>query len=344
MIGQSGKPFSNASFAALASRAAILAARCTVLGAALMLSSCNLDNVLHSSGNPDLEGKVVLGLKTALQVGIDSSSAAASQLNGYFAHKVIKILLPEEAAQALATAEEVGAYVKPFKTELQALQAAVNFAAGPTDQNSFAGNLNASSSLLTQITSLEGISDSLIKYMNRAAEMAAPRSVPIFKDAITSMTIADGLELLNSADSTAATGYLNGKTLPGLSAAFSPIVDSTLTKVPLTQYWGVFRTNYNLVLTNYQKLIAFQVSWNNNTVVKAFPDLQVGKLKAVDNKPIETESLGKWTTDKALFGLFYLVGEQEKDIRRDPLGYVRNLSADISGILKEVFGDIMKMQ
>ena len=326
---------------------ASLAAAAGIFISGLSLGSCTLDDLMLDPSNKSLslDEKVVLGLKTALEVGIDSSSTAASRLNGYLAHKVIKILLPEEAEQALATAEEVSAYVKPFKSELESMQALVGLAnLGASDKNSFSSNLAASSTLLTQVIQLEGVSDSLIKYMNRAAEMAAPRSVPIFKGAITGMTIRDGLSLLNSSDSTAATGYLNGKTFSPLSSAYSPIVDSTLTKVPLTEYWGDFRDGYNSLLANYQKLLAFQASWNNNAVVKTLPSLQVDKLKAVDNKPIATESLGKWTTDKALSGLFYLVGEEEKDIRRDPFGYARGLAANVSDILKEVFGEIMEME
>lgn len=317
-----------------------------VLGGALALASCSLEDLMETSGGTSdktLNEKVVLGLKTALQVGIDSSAQAASKVNGYLAHKVIKILLPEEAAQALQAAEEVGALVKPFAADLDVMQGVVNLTSG-VDKNSFAGNLKASNALATDIASLEGIGDSVIKYMNRAAEYAAPRSGPIFKSAITTMTIADGLTLLNNSDSTAATLYLNGKTFNPLVTAYTPIVDSTLALVPLTRYWGDFRTNYNAILSRYQSMVAFQQSWNANTIVAAVPDLQVEKLKPVTYKPIQTESLGAWTTDKALVGLFHLVGEEEKEIRRDPLAYVMNLANDISGLLKEVFGEIMKME
>lgn len=285
-----------------------------------------------------------MGLRTALEVGIDSSSGIASKVNGYLANKAIRILLPEEAEQALATAEKVAEYIKPFKEELSAMQSVVDLTLGATDRNAFTSNLTASGALLTQVTRLEGVSDSVIKYMNRAAEMAAPRSVPIFKGAIMEMTIDDGLSLLNSSDSTAATLYLNGKTFGGLSTAYTPLVDSTLALVPLTRYWADFRDGYNTVLANYQKLLTFQTNWNNNATVRTFEDLQVNALKAVPNQPINTVSLGQWTTEKALVGLFFLVGEEEKDIRRDPFGYAKGLAADASELLKEVFGEIMKME
>jgi hypothetical protein len=316
-------------------------------GTAILLASCNVDDFLSTAtmdpSDTTVSGRVVAGLKTALKLGIDSSSLSASKLNGYLANKAIKILLPEEAVQALAAAQELGAYVKPFQSELKAMQTIVSLTSG-VNNTSFNNNLTASGSLLTEIAGLETISDSLIFYMNRAAEYAAPRSVPIFKNAITGMTISDGLSLLNSGDSTAATAYLNGKTFNPLVDAYSPIVDSTLSLVPLTKYWGQFRTAYNTVLADYNGLLAFQASWNGNAVVSAVPALQVDALEPVSYQPIKTESLGAWTTQKALGGLFYLVGEEEKDIRRDPIGYAKGLAANVSDLLKEVFGEIMKME
>ena len=311
----------------------------------LALSSCTLEDILKddTGGGLSLNEKVVSGLRAALKVGIDSSAQVAAKANGYLAHKVIKILLPAEANDAIAIAENVASYVNPFAHELEAMKAVVNLTPG-TDKNSFSANLARSADILTEVGMVDDLGDSLVLYMNRAAEYAAPRSVPIFKGAITSMTLDDGLALLNSADSTAATGYLNLKTFSPLTTAYTPIVDSTLALVPLTRYWSDFRTTYNKLLADYQALVAFQASWNANAVVKTIPTLQVDALKAVDNKPIKTESLGAWTTEKGLTGLFWLVGEEERDIRRDPLGYVKNLAADVSDLLEEVFGEIMEMK
>ncbi len=311
----------------------------------LAFSSCTIDDVLApvGSGGGSLDEKVVLGLRTALSVGIDTSAAFASQVNGYLAHEAIRILLPAEAAQAIKAAEEVAGYVNPFAHELQAIKAIAAATPG-VEQGSFTANLGRSAGILGEVAAMGSIGDSLVKYMNRAAEYAAPRSVPIFKSAIGSMTINDGLSLLNSADSTAATLYLSGKTFNPLDAAYTPIVDSTLALVPLTKYWSDFRSTYNTLLVDYQALVDFQVSWNANVVVSRVPTLQVDALKRVSYKPIETESLGAWTTEKALTGLFFLVGEQERSIRRDPIGYVKELAADLSNILTEVFGKIMDME
>lgn len=313
-------------------------------GGALVLGACTVEDLFTTSGLPATTGdKVALGLRKALEVGIDSSAAAATRLNGYLAHKVIKILLPEEAEQALDAAGQVAAYVKPFHEELKLMQSLVNLTTG-TDKSAFTANLVKANALLIDAASLESIGDSVVKYMNRGAERAAPRSVPIFKQAVTGMTIDDGLSLLNSPDSTAATGYLKGRTFTPLVSAYSPIVDSTLALVPLTQYWSGFRTAYNSILADYKSLLAFQASWNSNTVVAALPALQVDVLRPVAYENIQTESLGAWTTDKALVGLFWLVGEEEKEIRHDPLAYVRDLAAEVSDLLKEVFGEIMDMK
>lgn len=314
---------------------------------AILLASCSVDDFLSTAtalgADSTVSGKVVLGLKTALNVGIDSSSGYASKVNGYLANKAIKILLPEEAAKALDAVQDLAGYVKPFKSELGLMQSAAALTLGSDQNGSLQSNLSGSATLLSDIAGLQTLGDSLVFYMNRAAEYAAPRSVPIFKSAITGMTITDGLSLLNSPDSIAATAYLDAKTFAPLSQAYTPIVDSTLALVPLTKYWGQFRSTYNSVLSRYDQLLAFQQNWNGNAVVASIPSLQINALEPVSYKPIETESLGAWTTSHALSGLFYLVGEQEKDIRRDPYGYIKGLAASVADILGEVFGRIMKM-
>jgi hypothetical protein len=316
----------------------ILASAAVLLG----LSSCTLNDILMDGGGVDsTQTQVVNGLRTALSLGIDSGADFAGKVDGYLAHAALKILLPEDAAQALASARQVGARVAPFSAYLQSIKSTAQ-AAG-LYQGSFATNLGRAATTLDEAASLEHLSDSLIKYMNRAAEKAAPRSVPIFKSAIVSMTISDGLSLLDSRDSTAATAYLNGRTFQPLAVSYAPLVDSTLALVPLTRYWTDFRTTYNALLADYQSLRSFQSDWNANPAVQIYPSLRVDALAAVDYKAIDTESLGLWTTEKALTGLFYLVGEQEKHIRRDPLGFVQGLAADAAELIKKVFGEIMDM-
>jgi hypothetical protein len=97
------------------------------------------------------------------------------------------------------------------------------------------------------------------------------------------------------------------------------------------------------LLGDYQALLAFQATWNGNAAAVGLSSYQINALQPVSNKAIQTESLGAWTTQNALTGLFWLVGTPEKDIRRDPFGYVKNLAFEAADILKQVFGEIMQM-
>src|ERR1022692_2818516 len=72
--------------------------------------------------------------------------------------------------------------------------------------------------------------------MNRAAESASKAAAPIFLDAITKMTVTDALNILRGSD-TAATGYLRKTTSPDLTAAFRPVIDTSLDKTDAKKYW-----------------------------------------------------------------------------------------------------------
>ena len=94
-----------------------------------------------------------------------------------------------------------------------------------------------------------------------------------------------------------ALGILKGSdTTSDLSSAFKPVIEASLTKVNATKYW-------NTIITAYNK-VSFQ---------KVNPDLSA------------------YVTDKSLSGIFYQVGLEEKNIRKDP-------AARASDILKKVFG------
>ncbi|GAA4433273.1 DUF4197 domain-containing protein [Ravibacter arvi] len=138
--------------------------------------------------------------------------------------------------------------------------------------------------------------DKFIVSLNRAAEGAAKESVPIFANAVTSMSITDALSILNGAD-TAATSYLKQKTNTQLYKAFSPVVKNTLDKNHVSRYYTDLANAYNKV----------------PLVKKINPDLI------------------QYATQKTMDGLFHLVGEEEKKIRKDPV-------ARVTQTLKKVFG------
>ena len=133
--------------------------------------------------------------------------------------------------------------------------------------------------------------------INRAAEEASKDAAPVFINAIKNMSIADGFSILKGADN-AATNYLHDKTTGELTAKFTPIIKKAIQKVEVTKYWNPIITAYNKV----------------PFVEKQNPDLE------------------KYVTAKALEGLFKLIADEEKKIRKDPV-------ARISDILKKVFGN-----
>src|ERR1043165_7046724 len=85
--------------------------------------------------------------------------------------------------------------------------------------------------------------DKAIMSMNRAAEGAATKAVPIIVNAITSMSIQDGISILRGGNG-AATNFLKGRTTTQLTSAFRPVIDASLAKVGATKYWGEVFTAY----------------------------------------------------------------------------------------------------
>ncbi|TNE80587.1 MAG: DUF4197 domain-containing protein [Bacteroidetes bacterium] len=149
--------------------------------------------------------------------------------------------------------------------------------------------------------------DQTIMAINRSAEDAAIEAKPIFVNAITSMSFDDAFGILNGHDSS-ATEYLHGKTYNDLVSAFSPKISASLSK-PL-----VAGTSAESL---YQSLVG-----QYNQVA----NLSLGLLK-----PITQNTLGEYTTTKALDGLFIKVTDEEAKIRT-------NVSHRVNDILKKVFG------
>ncbi|HUI93224.1 MAG TPA: DUF4197 domain-containing protein [Chitinivibrionales bacterium] len=264
------------------------------LSALLSVISCSMLDLFNtgSSSGGLTEDEVVEGLKAALSVGIDSSSSELSAVGGYYLNQAVKILLPPDVSQVISYAEQV-------QGELVAIQATLDL-------------LGITAFDLNPIINAR---DSLMFSMNRAAETAAPLSVPIFKNAITGITITDGFSILNG-DSTAATAYLKGKTYDPLVGVYQPFVDSALQQVGAQRLWQQFSGNYNSFASFYRSLPSTVTS-------------------LIDTLPFDTlqTNLALYTTQKGLDGLFYMVGQEEKRIRTDPV-------ARVSEILQKVFGSL----
>jgi Protein of unknown function (DUF4197) len=138
--------------------------------------------------------------------------------------------------------------------------------------------------------------DRFVLSMNRAAEAAAPAARQIFIDAITAMSFDDARKILSGGD-TAATDYFKEKTTPQLTAAFRPVVERTMAKNGVTEQY--------------------------NALVSQVKDIPFAKSQDLD--------INHYVVSKALDGLFYELGQEERKIRQDPAAQTTNL-------LKEVFG------
>lgn len=158
---------------------------------------------------------------------------------------------------------------------------------------------------------LKSQSDNFTKQLNRAAETAAKEATPIFVNAITSITINDGLQLLQGGDN-AATTFLQNKTRKPLYDKFAPVVQTALNKVQITKYWTPLWSNYN------------KYAPTANAVGGLFGQGDV-LPKAVN------PDLKDYVTNKALDGLFKMMAKEEAKIRKDP-------AARVNDILRTVFG------
>ena len=126
--------------------------------------------------------------------------------------------------------------------------------------------------------------DKAILSMNRAAEDASTKALPIFVNAIKGMTVQDALGILKG-NNDAATQYLKAKTNAQLTTAFRPVISASLDKVNATKYWSEVFEIYNNLPTTFNKVN---------------PDLSA------------------YVTERALNGLFIYVAEEENKIRINP--------------------------
>ncbi|MBM3171056.1 MAG: DUF4197 domain-containing protein [Bacteroidetes bacterium] len=143
---------------------------------------------------------------------------------------------------------------------------------------------------------MNALCDNVVLSVNRAAEDAGPQAKAIFLKAIQSMTLNDAIQLIKGGEQS-GTDYLKKSTRTDLVNAFKPIVQTSLDKVGATRFWTQTMETYNKI----------------PLVQKVNPDL-------VD-----------FATQKAVDGLFTMVAEEERKIRKDPL-------ARSSELLKKVFG------
>ncbi len=132
--------------------------------------------------------------------------------------------------------------------------------------------------------------DAFEQTMNRAAEQAAGKAMPIFGDAVAALTFDDVNRIWKGGD-TAATEYLDRTTRPRLAAEFQPVVHAASQEVGVTQA--------------YQGLVGRP---------------EVASLVAGTDLDLD-----HYVTTKALDGVFSLLADEEKKIRTDPVARTTDL-------------------
>ncbi|SFA94771.1 Protein of unknown function [Collimonas sp. OK607] len=141
--------------------------------------------------------------------------------------------------------------------------------------------------------------DDLVVSMNHAAEQAVPLAKPLLLNAVKSMSVTDAKNILTGGD-TSVTDFFKQKTSAQLGQKFLPIVK------------GV--TDRNGLSAQYNSVMG-----------------QVGKTGMV---PAEQSTVEGYVTQRALDGLYTIIGEEEKAIRQDPVGAGSAIIGKVFGALK----------
>ena len=140
--------------------------------------------------------------------------------------------------------------------------------------------------------------DELIQTMNRAAEMAVVEAKPILTSAVKNMSFDDARSILTGGDD-AATQYFKRTTSGAIGAKFLPIVKKSTAKVNLAGQYNQYAG-------------------------------QAAKLGLLDKNDADLDT---YVTQKAMDGLFLMIAEQEKAIRKDPVGTGSNMLQKVFGAL-----------
>lgn len=160
------------------------------------------------------------------------------------------------------------------------------------------GYLNDAESLLRPLGQGQRL-DELVTAMNRAAEAAVPQARDLLLGAVRSMNVDDARKILGGGD-TSVTAFFAEKTRTPLSQKFVPVVTRSTEKVGLAD-------KYNQI---------------------ASKAAEFGLLRRED------ASIQQYVTGKALDGLYLVIGEEERKIRRDPVGSGSALLSKVFGALK----------
>jgi Protein of unknown function (DUF4197) len=138
--------------------------------------------------------------------------------------------------------------------------------------------------------------DELVTAMNQAAEQAVPEAKALLINATKAMSLSDAKAILTGGDDS-VTQFFRAKTAAPLAAKFLPKVKVATDRVGLAQKYDQF----------------------------AGEGAKLGVIKG------DAASIEQYVTGKTLDGLYLMIGEEERAIRKNP-------AAAASSIVSKVFG------
>ena len=141
--------------------------------------------------------------------------------------------------------------------------------------------------------------DDLHSAMNHAAERAVSLALPLLSNAIKSLSVQDARQILTGGEH-AITDFFSTKTREPLGKQFAPLVTKAVEQLSLAkQYNDLMGKADNLGLINKKRAVTVE----------------------------------QHITNRALDGLYFVIGEEERRIRQDPV-------ASGSALLKKVFSGL----
>ena len=141
--------------------------------------------------------------------------------------------------------------------------------------------------------------DERVASMNHAAEQAVPEARELMIAAVKTMSLGDAKRILTGGDNS-VTEFFRAKTQAPLAVKFLPIVKRATARVGLAQKYDEF----------------------------AGEGVRLGLIKGDD------ASIEHYVTEKALDGLYVMIGEEERAIRQHPAEAASAIVAKVFGALR----------
>ena len=251
--------------------------------------------MISSSLRAAFAAAICIGVGSQL-TGCSTTGSLASSLSTV---KTVQTSLSQaEGASGLKEALNIG-----IKTGINVLSAKDGYYADMATRIGLPPEAAVITKNISKLPGGQALVTKVVKNINAAAN-----AVPIFTSALTSMTIQDATGILRS-KGTAATDYFKGKTKAPLKQLFGKYIGASVNKklisdVSPQSLWDDMTSSWNDVA---------------NTVVGRAAGLTAVKTDLTD-----------YLTDKAVDGIYYKVGEQEKKIRTD-------VNERTTALLKKVF-------